>query len=358
MATEGKEQGSIPTHGRWILADSIESQPFGLLSVGEEYFAGKSVRSQVDSLGSGVLLPKVRKARSAGAPIDTVVKWGQGQVRVVVEPLFSPATKTFIGFLGIVTDPGAALPQKPKFGLLEWEVEKDSHRVESTWDAGMYDLYEVEQGSAQSPTGDMTQWLNTLVAPPRKDSFEGEIHNALNEHTAERHVVPYSINAGKDRSRKKQLQISGWVIQDSKDENRLWLRGISREAKPGTPIIKPIAIYPTAELFQKATALAGDRIFIRVNAKTWEIYYPQASWESFGLLDPADGTLESIVDADDFRALRVFIKSENPGPLRTRLRTHGGKREFELTWTPLDEDEEGSTFILCYLKPIDYSPTE
>lgn len=155
MATEsGSNRQYHATHGKWIVADGVPDSPLGLLSIGDQYFGGESLRSSLDKVGAALLIKAAKKVRENREPLDTTSTWEGGTVRVKVDPILAPISGTTVGIMGIITDPSAPLPPRPEVGVVEWKVETDTKRLlEQSWDAGMFALYENAQPVGASLSG-------------------------------------------------------------------------------------------------------------------------------------------------------------------------------------------------------------
>lgn len=342
MATESR---TVPTHGKWIVADHIPENPLGLLSVGDTYFAGDSLRSHLDKLGAARFVQQANNAAGSGLPVDTVARWEGSYVRVLVEPLLAPLTRVPVGVMGIITTPGAALPPRPTVGIVEWRVEKATKKVlQQVWGGGMVDLYE-----SFAPVGNLAQWMNEAISPRGREVFEAAIRDGF-ELRNERFLVKYFIHPAGDRTREKELEFSGWTADDHDLQDQLWVRGIAREAHSGTPILRPLQ-ETVIDLYQKAASLAAaDCVFIRIDTLTWDCYVSLESLDAHDLAIPHEAQLAELVDPQCLEKLQRAISSASSGEIATvMLIGKVGRKPFTMKWSRLET--AGSRFVLAYLRP-------
>ncbi|SEF13519.1 hypothetical protein SAMN04489740_4387 [Arthrobacter alpinus] len=177
----------------WILVDVLETGALGLLSVGSSHFPGSSVRKNLDQRARLLLMENLRTAIQQGSLVDKIEVNEGATWRVLVEPIRSPTTGQVVAAHCIYAAPDTALPPKPIIGSLEWKIDPKTGAIESEWNAGMYELYELVPDAGPSPTGDMTQWVNQFIAPEDQAIMKMTIDASISAHDGERYIVSYRI---------------------------------------------------------------------------------------------------------------------------------------------------------------------
>lgn len=306
------------SRSEWILVDHLNKEQSGLLSVGRDNYHGASVRKNISPLARELLVDRIKTVADTAITIDEIVEHRGAAHRVRVEPIVSPASNTLVAVQAIHVPAGEQIPRPPVVGALEWIIWDDG-RVETTWDKDMYELYEIPSSESSSPTGDMNQWVNQLIAPEDRARMKLTIDSGIKDSNGKRYFVHYRIitRMGTDNPGFKNLEVSSSVNHDPLLPMRR-LCAITREVPELIPAINP-EFGDTGGLMRAIFELSTDVVLAAVDVRRWQTFMTSASWEAFGIQSPKYGYLPHVVHPDDFLAFREAVLSDGIEPAAVRL---------------------------------------
>lgn len=340
------------TRGKWILVDHLNKEQSGLLGIGDVIYHGASVRKNLDANGRELLVDRLRVVAETGIGIDEVVERRSEVFRVLVEPILSPESQGIVAVRAIFTFHGEDLPPRPVVGALEWLMWDDG-RVESVWDDAMFTLYEISRTGTASPTGDMNQWVNSMVAPEDRLRLKLTIDAGVRESTGRRYFVHYRIITRKDTTDPgiKNLEVCSSSTPDPELPMRR-LRAITREVPELTPAINP-EFGDTGALMRAIFELSTDVVLAAVDVRRWQTFMTSPSWDSFGLQSPQYGYLPHIIHPDDFEAFTETVQSEDNSPATVRfLHMTGGYFPYAVTASSGPETRSDAEYVICKMKAL------
>lgn len=340
------------TCGTWILIDLLNQDQMGLLSIGQTSFHGASVRKNLDACTREVLVDRIRVVSETGVPIDETVERGGEHFRAIVEPVFAPASRTLTALWAICARESAPLPPRPPVGALEWMIWDDG-RIETVWDDGMFDLYEISRTGSASPTGDMNQWVNSLIAPEDRARMKLTIDAGIRQSNGKRYFVHYRIITRADTGNPgmKNLEVAASSLPDPVLPLRR-LRAITREVPELIPAINP-EFGDTGSIIHALFALSTDAVLAAVDVRRWQTFMTSDSWADFGIQEPRHGYLPHIIHPDDFDAFREAAQSEGTDPVRVRLlHKSGGYFPYEVATSNGQEATGNAEYVICRIKAI------
>lgn len=340
----------------WILVDVLETGALGLLSVGNSHYPGSSVRKNLDQRARVLLMVNLRAAIEQGSPVDKIETNEGMDWRVVVEPIRSPTTGQTVAAHCIYAAPDAVLPPRPVIGALEWKIDPKTGAIDSEWDAGMYELYELVEDAGPSPTGDMTQWVNQFIAPEDQAIMKMTIDASISAHDGDRYIVSYRIKTGGNEGGMKILQVSGRVTASTHKES-IWLRAITREIGSRTSTIMPEGLkVDTSGLLQALLNLTNDMIFFAVDSTTWQVFMPSPNLEGHGLAVGEGGFLANMIAPDDLQDCLAYLTKQltATAPLASRgkfrFRTVPGNYvPMTVASEPFSTETDKGRYIACRL---------
>ncbi|MEH0110802.1 hypothetical protein V6N00_13910 [Tersicoccus sp. MR15.9] len=311
------------------------------------------MRKNLDLAGRHIAIDRIHRAAQDGVQVDDVVEFGGEQWRVYCEPIRSPITRTIIGVLAIYTEPPRELPEKPVVGALEWAIYDQGRRIETVWDDNVYRLYGVVPAGRGSATGDMAQWLNTLVAPEDRIRMKLLIDGNIARPGEQRTTISYRIftGIGTDSPGSRQLEAWGKII-DEPDTSVKWLRSLTREISSLQPAPLADAELDTAALISAAFALTRDQVLLMVDTSYWQTFSTSSNWGTTRLLLPRFGYLPNTVHPDDFTAFSTMCVEGNrtDEPLMIRWLCRDGQyRAVNVTASNGHTDGTPSRYVIVSL---------
>jgi hypothetical protein len=335
---------------KWVLVDHLNKQQSGLLSIGRDNYHGASVRKNLSALGRELLVDRIRVVAESSVPIDeTVERKGTGY-RVLVEPVLSPASRALVAVLGVYFPAGEEVPERPVVGALEWDIWDDG-RVQTTWDNNMFRLYEISRTGSASPTGDMNQWVNQLIAPEDRARMKLTIDSGIKDSNGKRYFVHYRIitRQGTDNPGVKNLEVSSSCNPDPALPLRR-LRAITREVPELIPAINP-EFGDTGGLIRAIFELSVDMVLAAVDVRRWQTFMTSPSWDSFGIQTPQFGYLPHIVHPDDFATFREAVQSDSIVPVPVRfLHRDGEYRAYNVSASAGLNTPDAADYVICKLR--------
>jgi hypothetical protein len=340
------------TRGKWVLVDHLNKEQSGLLSIGAVNFHGASVRKNLDAKGRELLVDRIRVVADTGVGIDEYVDRRGDRFRVIAEPILSPASRKVIAIRAIYKFEGEALPPRPVVGALEWLIWDDG-RIETVWDDEMFTLYEISRTGSASPTGDMNQWVNSLIAPEDRVRMKLTIDAGIKESNGKRYFVHYRIvtRMNTDNPGIKNLEVSS----SSNPDPVLPLRrlcAITREVPELIPAINP-EFGDTGSLMRAVFELSTDVILAAVDVRRWQTFMTSNSWDVFGIQSPQYGYLPHIIHPDDFETFRESVQTEGTAPVRIRfLHKSGGYFPYEVTASSGPDTPSDAEYVICKMKAL------
>lgn len=338
--------------GQWVVVDYLNKEQSGLLSIGSDNYHGASVRKNLSPLGRELLVDRIRMVSDTATTIDDVVNRRGEDFRVIVEPILSPTSRILVAMRAVYVPAEQGVPERPVVGALEWDIW-DSGRVETTWDDNMFRLYEISRSGAASPTGDMNQWVNQLIAPEDRARMKLTIDSGIKDSNGKRYFVHYRIitRLGSANPGIKNLEVSSSCNPDPELPVRR-LRAITREVPALIPAINP-EFGDTGGLMRAIFELSTDVVLAAVDVRRWQTFMTSSSWETFGIQSPKFGYLPHIIHPDDFTLFRESVQAEGVDPVPVRfLHQSGEYRGYAVSAsaglnTPVDAD-----YVICSLKEI------
>lgn len=339
------------SRGKWILVDHLNKEQSGLLSIGEVNFHGASVRKNLDAHGRELLVDRLRVVAETGIGSDEIVERRGEKYRVLVEPILSPASRGLVAVRAIFELEGRPLPERPVVGALEWLIWDDG-RVETVWDDDMFVLYEISRTGSASPTGDMNQWVNSLIAPEDRARMKLTIDTGIKESNGKRYFVHYRIVTRKDTPNPgiKNLEVSSSSNPDPVLPLRR-LRAVTREVPELIPAINP-EFGDTGSLMRAVFDLASDAVLVAVDVRRWQTFMTSNSWEAFGIQSPQYGYLPHIIHPDDYESFRDAVQTQPAAPVMVRfLHTSGGFHPYDVSASAGPSTPEDVEYVICSMKP-------
>ncbi len=341
------------TRGKWVLVDYLDKDQSGLLIIGDVNFHGASLRKNLDANGRELLVDRIRMVAETAVGIDEYVERRGQNFRVVAEPVTSPSSRGVVAVRAIYELQGEALPERPVVGALEWLIWDDG-RVETVWDDEMFTIYEIPRTGSASPTGDMNQWVNSLIAPEDRARMKLTIDSGIKESNGRRYFVHYRIVTRKGTANTgiKNLEVSSSCNPDPVLPLRR-LRAITREVPELTPAINP-EFGDTGNLMRAVFDLATDTVLLAVDVRRWQTFMTSNSWTELGIQSPQYGYLPHIIHPDDFESFRNAVNTVAPDPVIIRLlHTSGGFHPYEVTASSGPSVPENPEYVICRMKPAE-----
>lgn len=335
---------------QWVLVDHMNHEQAGLLSIGNTNFHGASVRKNLDAHGRELLVDRIRAVADTAVAIDEIVERRGQSFRVLVEPVLSPASQGLVAVLAIYTLAGEPLPPRPVVGSLEWIIWDDG-RIETTWDDGMFALYEISRTGSASPTGDMNQWVGQLIAPEDRARMKLTIDSGIKDSNGKRYFVHYRIITRKDTDNPgmKNLEVSSSCNLDPVLPMRR-LRAVTREVPELIPAINP-EFGDTGGLMRAIFELSNDVVLAAVDVRRWQTFMTSPSWDTHGIQSPQYGYLPHIIHPDDFTAFREAVHSEDTTPVDIRfLHKSGGFHTYEVGANGGPSVPGEAEYVICRMK--------
>lgn len=340
------------TRGKWILVDYLNKDQSGLLSIGDASFHGASVRKNLDASGRELLADRIRVVADTSIGIDEVVVRRDERCRAVVVPILSPASNKLIAVRAVHILADQELPDKPAVGALEWLIWDDG-RIETVWDDAMFDLYGISRSGSSSPTGDMNQWVNSLIAPEDRARMKLTIDAGIKEANGNRYFVHYRILTGFGTADRgiKNLEVASSCNQHPGLPLRR-LCGIVREVPDLIPAINP-EFGDTGSLMRAVFELSTEVVLAAVDVRRWQTFMTSNSWDAFGLQSPQYGYLPHIIHPDDFDSFREAVQGEGRESAVVRLlHKSGGYFPYEITASSGPTAPGDAEYVICKMKSL------
>lgn len=343
--------------GEWLLIDMLNQDQYALLSLGRMSYSGSSVRKNLDAAARELLMDRIRSAHETGAAVDDRVIVGEGEVRVRVEPILTPERRVVIGARAIIADVDQELPKPPVVGALEWRVSDSGGRIETFWDEQMFSLYGLSRTGAGSATGDMSEWIASLIAPEDRARMKVVIDGGIAAPDGQRHMVAYRIVTPNDEGEQfKHLEASGRVFMDDEEPIK-WLRSLTREVTPLEHAVAPSNVdMSSGSLLRAAFELSGDTAMIAVDIKWWQMFMTSPNWEELNLCSPRRGYLPHVIHPDDLEAFRTECDTGQVGPgSSVRFLHNDGKYySYQVSASNGHFDRTGTQrYVIVALRPIE-----
>lgn len=335
---------------QWVLVDHLNKEQSGLLSIGGDNYHGASVRKNLSALGRELLVDRIRIVADTLVAIEEVIERRGIPYRALVEPILSPTSRTLVAVHGVYFPAGEDVPERPVVGSLEWDIWDDG-RVQTTWDDNMFRLYEISRTGSASPTGDMNQWVNQLIAPEDRARMKLTIDSGIRDSNGKRYFVHYRIitRQGTDNPGLKNLEVSSSCNPDPVLPVRR-LRAITREVTELIPAINP-EFGDTGGLMRAIFELSKDTVLAAVDIRRWQTFMTSKSWEAFGIQVPQYGYLPHIIHPDDFTSFRDSLQSNDVDPVTVRfLHVSGDYKPFDVTASAGLNLAENADYVVCSLK--------
>jgi hypothetical protein len=342
---------TIDTRGKWVLVDHLDKDQSGLLSIGDVNFHGASVRKNLDANGRELLVDRIRVVAETGIGFDEIVERRGEKFRVIVEPILSPSSRGLVAVRAIYQPQDEPLPARPVVGALEWLIWDDG-RIETVWDDEMFAIYEISRTGSASPTGDMNQWVNSLIAPEDRARMKLTIDTGIKESNGRRYFVHYRIVTRKGTANPgiKNLEVSSSSNPDPVLPLRR-LRAITREVPELIPAINP-EFGDTGNLMRAVFDLATDAVLLAVDVRRWQTFMTSNSWTDFGIQSPQYGYLPHVIHPDDFETFRKAVNTVTQDPVTVRLlHTSGGFHPYEVTASSGPRVPDDPEYVICRMKP-------
>lgn len=305
---EHNRQGNA--EGSWILVDMINPEHYALVSIGDDSKAGGSLRKSLDERSRELLLERVRYAGESGEAIDEVVEHRGESWQVRVRPIISPTNRLVLGAQAVYARAEAKVAPRPLIGAMEWRILDGGRVIETVWDDDMFEIYGLKRSGLGSATGNMTDWVGSLVAPEDRARMKVIITGGITAPDSQRHVVAYRINAG-DAGKTKYLEATGRVTVDEEGNGSTkWLRGLTREVKAMSPAKPPAtADMESGALLRATFDLARTTIMLAIDTEWWQIFMTNPAWASAGLQLPHYGYIPHVVHPDDMADFRTLCET-------------------------------------------------
>ncbi|MBG0738715.1 hypothetical protein IV500_04690 [Paeniglutamicibacter antarcticus] len=339
------------TRSKWVLVDYLDKDQSGLLSIGEVNFHGASVRKNLDAHGRELLVDRIRAVEDTGIGIDEVVERRKEKFRVLAEPILSPSSRGIVAVRAIYVPVGEPVPSRPVTGALEWVIWDDG-RIETVWDDDMFTIYEISRTGSASPTGDMNQWVNSLIAPEDRARMKLTIDTGIKESNGRRYFVHYRIvtRKGTTDTGVKNLEVSSSSNPDPVLPLRR-LRALTREVPELIPAINP-EFGDTGNLMRAVFDLSTDAVLLAVDVRRWQTFMTSNSWAAFGIQTPQYGYLPHVIHPDDFEEFRYAVTTVTQEPVTIRfLHSSGGFHPYEVTVSSGPSVAEDPEYVICRMKP-------
>ncbi|WP_354214694.1 hypothetical protein [Arthrobacter sp. UYCo732] len=338
--------------GKWVLVDYLDKEQSGLLSIGDGNFHGASLRKNLDANGRELLVDRIRIVAESSVGIDEVVERRGEKYRVIVEPILAPESNGLVAARAIYIAEDDPLPPRPVVGSLEWLIWDDG-RVETLWNDEMFTLYEIPRTGSSSPTGDMNQWVNSLIAPEDRARMKLTIDAGIKESNGKRYFVHYRIVTRKDSADPgiRNLEVSSSSNPDPVLPMRR-LRAVTREVPELTPAINP-EFGDTGALMRAVFDLSTHQALAAVDVRRWQTFMTSDSWTAFGIQMPQYGYLPHIIHPDDFQCFREAVQAEEIIPVQVRfLHTSGEFHSYEVTSSSGPKVPGGAEYVICKLRDV------
>lgn len=335
---------------QWVLVDHLNKEQSGLLSIGSDNYHGASVRKNLSALGRELLIDRIRLVAETSVTIDeTVTRRGEAY-RVIVEPILSPATQVLVAVHGTYFPAVEEIPGRPVVGSLEWNIWDDG-RVETVWDDNMFRLYEISRTGSASPTGDMNQWVGSLIAPEDRVRMKLTIDSGIKDSNGKRYFVHYRIitRLGSDNPGIKNVEVSSSCNPDPVLPMRR-LRGITREVPELIPAINP-EFGDTGRLIRAIFELSTGVVLVAVDVRRWQIFMTSSSWNAYGIQTPQFGYLPHVIHPDDFTTFREAVQSDGIAPVVVRFQQTGGEYvPYEVSSSAGLNLAADADYVICSLR--------
>jgi hypothetical protein len=308
------------------------------------------VRKNLSALGRELLVDRLRLVAETAVAIDMTVTRRGEDYRVIVEPILSPTSRMLVAIQGTYFPAGEEVPERPVIGALEWNIWDDG-RVETVWDDNMFRLYEISRTGSASPTGDMNQWVGSLIAPEDRARMKLTIDSGIKDSNGKRYFVHYRIitRMGTDNPGVKNLEVSSSCNPDPALPLRR-LRGITREVPELIPAINP-EFGDTGGLMRAIFELSTDVVLAAVDIRRWQTFMTSKSWDSHGIQLPQYGYLPHVIHPDDFMLFQEAAQSDDIAPVSVRfLHNDGEYRGYEVSASAGLNTAADADYVVCSLK--------
>ncbi len=216
----------------------------------------------------------------------------------------------------------------------------------------MFNLYELDRAGAVSPTGDMNQWVNELIAPDDRARMKVIIDSRIMDANEQRYFAHYRIitRAKTGNPGLKSLEVSGNCIRHG-DEVRL--RAIAWEVPELQPVISPdFDEVHTGSLLQAAFDLASDQVLFAMDRTVYQTFMTSKTWDDMNLRRPRHGYIPNIIHPDDFDRFRAIVDGQ-PGEKSETVKIlldDGRYAPFALSSRNAMHGAD-PRYIMCSLKP-------
>jgi hypothetical protein len=332
--------------------DHLNKEQSGLLSIGSDNYHGASVRKNLSALGRELLVDRIRLVAETALPIDETITRRGETYRVIVEPILSPTSRGLVAVQGAYFLGGEEVPERPVVGSLEWNIWDDG-RVETVWDDNMFRLYEIDRTGSASPTGDMNQWVGSLIAPEDRARMKLTIDSGIKDSNGKRYFVHYRIitRMGTDNPGVKNLEVSSSCNPDPVLPMRR-LRAITREVPELIPAINP-EFGDTGGLMRAIFELSTDVVLAAVDIRRWQTFMTSSSWNAYGIQTPQYGYLPHVIHPDDFTAFRDAVTSDSIDPVQVRFQQTGGEYvPYQVSSSAGLNLAADADYVICSIKVI------
>lgn len=294
--------------GQWIVVDAVPDRVMSLLQVGDSFHKGVSVRKNLSRGARSLLFDRLEKAVQEGAAVDTVAELDGQPMRVVVQPILSPASGTPVGAMGVYLPVGQPVPPRPQVGSMEWTITPDGQRS-SVWDATMYSIYGMNAEDQEVQAVPPGMWLAKYVAREDQDRLLKLISDGIaTASITDRALISYHIVTLHGKS-KKLLEMS--VAKHVGDGN-IYLRGLTRQVPSvlGTDVLPGEVSAPQSAL-DAMVELMGDVPLAQVDYRNWELFQVSPGWAEAGLEDPESSSFLDMVHGDQREVVRQALESRD-----------------------------------------------
>lgn len=340
------------TVGQWVLVDLLNPDHFGLLSIGNSSFEGSSLRKELDPLSREMLIDRIKATTHTGKATRETVTLRGSVWDVLIDPILSPINLAVIGIQAIFDQAGKEFPEKPTIGAIEWMIKDGGDHISTVWDDNMFSLYGITRSTFSSATGDMNQWVGSLIAPEDRARMKVVIDGGIAAPDGKRHIVAYRIMTGAGGS--KHLEASGRVFVQ-RDGPIKWLRSITREVHRLTPAIPPTNVdMSSGGLLHAAFELTVDRVLIAVDMSWFQIFMVSPTWKRSGLQTPRFGYLPHVIHPDDIgdftKLCEAATAEQRPVSIRL-LHTDGHHYPYQVSVSDGHNDPSASSrYIIASLR--------
>ena len=327
---------AITTRGNWVIVE----RKLGVISIGDRYYGGHSMRRIFDQSGRVLLMPAIRSAATEGRVSDLTNTFEDDQWIVHTEPILAPRSGDIVAALGICYRNGDSIPPKPVIGAWEWEVNpppadepNTPPRVTSYWSDTMFSIYDVDappRGKGNLSAWTAPKWFGEVIVPEDRARFRVVSDEWVADGSDIFRTMVYSVYTayGAPNQGRRRLRLAGRGRPHITDA--IVLNGITQEVhgdvKDYTPGLAPAT---TDDFLRGVFDLLKDVAVGIVDTSAWIVYMTSPGWNQVAMAS-GDGYLPAMICEDEMPALTDYLRkaADNPhaplNPIRIGWRASDG----------------------------------